>query len=104
MRTHPFEISGVFVKKICVCLFMLVCSFVGVSASGQQQPYIDNLPETEEVFASQLNDVNYQFFTQMSEQEKKECINMWRAYDEAGNDPRPDDIVDKVLQTREDKL
>lgn len=91
-------------KKICVFIWILGCSFLGFSAVGSEQPYIDHLPETERVFASLLNDNNYQSFTEMSGEERQRCIDMWNSYDETGNYARPDAIVDKVLAEREDRL
>lgn len=82
---------------------MLSCGFLQLFVHAQTQPYVDNLPESEEVFASLLNDDNYQAYIQMPEERRKQCIDMWRGYDETGNNPRPDDVVDKVREMMEDE-
>ncbi|MBX9924422.1 MAG: hypothetical protein K2Y01_09960 [Rhabdochlamydiaceae bacterium] len=89
-------------KKICVFLSMLGGSFLGLFTYAEQQPYIDNLAETQRVFASLLNDDNYQIFMQMPEERRKQCIDMWQGYDETGGDTRPDAIVDKVRSQMEE--
>lgn len=97
-------ICGYFpMKKIYVFLSMLSGGFLSLFAQAEQQPYVDNLPDTERVFASLLNDDNYQIFMQMPEDRRKQCIDMWQGYDETGEDARPDDVVDKVRAMMEEK-
>ncbi len=90
-------------KTICVFLSVIMCGLSGSIVFADEQPYIDYNPENEQVFASLLNDDNYQIFQNMPPERRKQCIDMWQGYSETGTDTRPDDIVDRVHTMMEEK-